>query len=134
MLNQGLHLTLLNLIALQQRQATANLRSMATLFMLLLLALLAKLVTNCPGKTLAEIAPESTIAVEARSNMLGFGFVGELFHHLIEVLVIQLDLDLVAFGGEHLNHRLVLEVAWFASTSAAINCLTIEVLSNAGEQ
>ena len=36
MLNQGLHLALLNLVALQQSQATADFWSLATLFMLLL--------------------------------------------------------------------------------------------------
>ena len=134
MLNQGLHLTLLNLIALQQRQATANLRSLAALFVLLLLSLLAELVTNRPGKPLAEITPKSAITVEARSDMLSLGLVSELLHHLIEILVIKLDLDLVAFSGKHLDHRLVLEVARLTSASAAINCLTIEVLSDTGEQ
>ena len=134
MLNQSLHLTLLNLIALQQSQPAADSRSLAALFVLLLLALLAELVTNRPGKALAEVATESAITMKARSNMLSFGLVGELLHHLIEILVIQLDLNLVAFGGKHLNHRLILEVTRLPSTSTAINCLAVEVLSDTGEQ
>ncbi len=44
--------------------------------MLLLLALLAELLPNRPGKPLAEVATESAITMKARSNMLGFGLVG----------------------------------------------------------
>ena len=130
MLNQSLHLTLLNLIALQQRQATANLRSLAALFMLLLPALLAELLADCLRESLAEVAPEGTITVEARSNMLSLGLVSELLHHLIELLVIQLDLDFIAFGREHLNYRLILEVTRLPGTSTAIDCVAVEVLGN----
>ena len=66
--------------------------------------------------------------------MLGLGLVGELLHHVIEVLVIQLDLDLVALGGKHLDHRLILEVTRLPGTSTAIDCLAVEVLSDTGEK
>lgn len=134
MLDQSLHLALLNLSALQKSQTTIDSRSLVLFFVHLLLALLTQLQANSPGKALTEIATESTITMEASRDMLGFGLVSELLHYFVEVLVVKLDLDLVAFGGKHLDHRLVLEVARLPSASAAINCLTIEVLSNTGEQ
>ena len=121
MLNQSLHLTLLNLSALQKSQATINARGLVLLFVHLLLALLTQLQANSPGKALAEVATESTITMKASRYMLSLGLVSKLLHHFVEILVVKLDLDLVAFSGKHLNHRLILEVARLTSTSAAID-------------
>ena len=129
MLDQSLHLTLLDLIALQKGKTTTDSRSLAAIFMLLLPALLAKLLTNCPSKALAEVATESAITMKARSNMLGFGLVGELLHHLIEIFVIQLDLDLVALVATT-SMTDGLAVARFTMASAAIDCLAVEMLGN----
>ena len=130
MLHQGLHLTLLDLIALEQGQATADSWGLATLFVLLLPALLAKLLADCPGKALAEVATESAITMKARSNMLSFGLVSKPLHHFMEIFVIQLDLDFVSFGGDNLNDRLSEVKVRLIAASTAIDCLTVEMLGN----